>query len=276
MLHLTYQGALVLHILGGACGLILFWTPMLSRKGGSIHRSSGQWYYWAMMLVAASAVVLSGANYINPMVGEARSFADLQARTHFIEQSRLSALFLAQLAVMLFTNLHFATRVLKVRTQRQQLRSIGHLWPLAALFLVSLYSGALGIQHGKILLQGFAGLGVFTVISNWRYIYAEAVPARSWLAMHVRNIIPSGIAAYTAFFVVGASSWLGDSNWRLLPWIAPAVLGSAVIFYYSRQVLQVGKLNTASQHKHTDDNSREQQRTGQQYPAQTATSVGSS
>lgn len=275
MLHLTYQAALVLHILAGTCGLFLFWTPMLSRKGSPIHRKSGRWYYWAMMLVALSAVVLSGTNYVNPLAGEARTFSDLQSRTYFIEQSRLSALFLAQLAVMLYTNLHFATWVLKVRSQREQLRSIRHIWPLAALFLISLYSGARGIQQGQVLLQGFAGLGLFTVISNARFVYAEALPARTWLATHVRNIIPSGIAAYTAFFVVGASSWLGDSSWRLIPWIAPGVLGSVVIAYYSRQVLQGSKLSTVPLQNRTDDDPTQDQGSSQQSAAQPATSLSS-
>jgi len=248
MLQLTYQSSLIAHIAGGSCGLLLFWLPMLTRKGSTLHRRSGHWYSVAMLLVAASALALSASILIDPLAVKARSFTDPQAQAQYIKQTQLSALFLAQLAIMLYVNLHLGRWVLRVRAQRAQLRSMRHLLPVAVLLLMSLYTGALGIAYGKVLLQGFAALGLFTAISNWRYIYAAEVPARAWLAAHVRNIIPSGIAAYTAFFVVGASAWIGDSSWRLLPWVAPGVLGSVVIYYYSQQVLQANSrptLNTA-------------------------------
>lgn len=238
MLHLIYQAALALHIMGGASALLLFWGPMLSRKGGKVHRRSGRWYYWAMMLVAVSALVLCGTNLIDPLASKGRSFTDPQAQAEFVGRARLFSLFLAQLAVMLYSNLQFGTRVLKVRAERWQLRTPLHLWHVAALFLISLYSGVQGLLQGEILLQGFGLLGLFTAISSLRYVYATAVPARAWQAAHVRNIVASGIAAYTAFFVVGAASWLTDSGWRLVPWVAPGVLGSVVISYYSRQVLR--------------------------------------
>jgi hypothetical protein len=238
MIQLSYQLALVLHIGGGACALLLFWAPMLSRKGGKQHRNSGRWYTTAMTAVAASALILCATLLIDPVASKALSFTDPAARAAFVWEASLSATFLGQLAVMLYCNLHFGRWVLKVRAGREQLRTPRHLLPLAALLLISVYSGVMGVLHGRVLLPGFAAVGLFTVISNWRYVHAQEVPARAWQAAHIRNIIPSGIAAYTAFFVVGAASWIGDSSWRLLPWIAPGVIGSVFITYYSRQVLR--------------------------------------
>lgn len=238
MLHQVHQAALALHILGGAVALFLFWVPMLSRKGGVLHRRSGRWYYWAMMVVAFSALVLSSVIMFDPVATKERIFSEPEAEAEFVTGARLFALFLAQLAVMLYSNLHFGTWVLKVRANRQQLRRLRHLWQLPVLLVLALSSGILGLQQGAVLLIIFAPLGIFTVVTSLHYVYTAVIPARGWQAAHVRNIIPSGIAAYTAFFVVGASSWFGDSSWRLIPWVAPTVLGSLAIVYYSRQVLR--------------------------------------
>lgn len=238
MLNLIYQASLVLHIAGGSVGLLLFWLPMLSRKGSAEHRRSGSWYSKAMMLVAISALVLAAVLLVDPIAAKALGFSDSARQAQFFVQTRLSALFLAQLAVLLFVNLHFGSWVLRVRAQRELLRTAEHLVPLFMLLMISVLSGVMGLVHNKILLPGFAVLGLFTAISNWRYLFSATVPVRGWLLAHVRNIIPSGIAAYTAFFVVGASDWVGESQWRLLPWVLPGVIGSAVIFYYTRKLLR--------------------------------------
>jgi hypothetical protein len=231
---------LVLHIAGGSVGLLLFWVPMLSRKGSRAHRNSGRWYSRAMMLVAMSALALGAVIMLDPVTAKAVSFGDPQVQAEFVLDARMSALFLMQLAVLLFANLHYASWVLKVRARRELLRTPAHLLPLVLLILMSLLSGVMGVLYDDVLLPCFAAVGLFTVISNWRYLVAETIGSRGWLLAHVRNIIPSGIAAYTAFFVVGASDWISESPWRLLPWVLPGVIGTVVIFVYSWQLRRQG------------------------------------
>ena len=47
-----HEIARALHIVGGTVGLATFWLPLVTRKGGRLHRRVG-WIYVMAMLVAA-------------------------------------------------------------------------------------------------------------------------------------------------------------------------------------------------------------------------------
>lgn len=50
-----FQIVLYLHILAGFTALIVFWIPLVTKKGGMIHRRVGWIYVWAMGIVSATA-----------------------------------------------------------------------------------------------------------------------------------------------------------------------------------------------------------------------------
>src|SRR5882724_4238545 len=56
----TFNRILVLaHVAGGLLALVIALVPMVARKGGKWHVKAGQIYFWSMMWVMTSAVVLS-------------------------------------------------------------------------------------------------------------------------------------------------------------------------------------------------------------------------
>lgn len=54
-LEVLFQFTRVLHILGGFLALLVFWIPMITRKGGKLHARVGWIYVWAMGVVAITA-----------------------------------------------------------------------------------------------------------------------------------------------------------------------------------------------------------------------------
>ena len=56
---LIHELAFYVHITAGCAGLILFWVPMLSRKGSPRHKQIGRWFARIMYTVAASGLIMA-------------------------------------------------------------------------------------------------------------------------------------------------------------------------------------------------------------------------
>ena len=61
-----HDGVLWFHIACGCVGLVVFWVPALTRKGGPTHRKAGWVYVSAMLGVVVSAVVLAALLFVDP------------------------------------------------------------------------------------------------------------------------------------------------------------------------------------------------------------------
>ena len=62
MLEIVDKVLLSIHIIAGTASLLLFWIPVMSRKGGTVHKKSGHFYYINMWVVQISAILLSLIN----------------------------------------------------------------------------------------------------------------------------------------------------------------------------------------------------------------------
>ncbi len=72
-----------------------------------------------------------------------------------------------------------------------------------------------------------------------------------WFIEHMKNMIISGIAAYTAFLAFGGRTLLGNiftGYWMVIPWVAPTFIGIFAMRYLEKYYLQKrgGKIKTAS------------------------------
>lgn len=55
---MLFSLAKILHILAGFTALLIFWIPLVTKKGGSIHRRIGWVYIGAMTVVSISAMFM--------------------------------------------------------------------------------------------------------------------------------------------------------------------------------------------------------------------------
>jgi len=62
---------LTIHISAGFTSIVLFWLPMLSKKGGKLHVKSGKIYVYAMWVVVITAAMLSVKNVVIGAYGPA-------------------------------------------------------------------------------------------------------------------------------------------------------------------------------------------------------------
>ena len=197
---------LTLHIFFGGIGLFVAPGAMLTRKGGLWHRRWGKAYFWSMVGVVVTAVLLSLMRF-NP--------------------------FLLLIAVFSFYLAFSGYRVLYRKTPQQQAR-VGD-WSAATLMLVG---GAVQIGYGIYLLQitslgvvaiVFGIIGLSLAVSDIRSFLRPPADKRAWWFSHMSSMLAAYIATVSAFSVV---------NFHFLPpvarWLWATVVGAIGIAIWQR------------------------------------------
>jgi hypothetical protein len=209
------------HIAAGFTAFFIAPVPLLTAKGGNTHRRWGLIYFWAMAVVAITAMVLA---------------------------LWLPIVFLAFIAVFSF---YFAFRGYRVLYRKRPLQGQGPKaidWAAAVLALLgSAALIVLGIvRPGQVWVRlsvvaiVFGVIGVaFAASDIWEFLHPPADKNFWWYA-HLGGMIASYIAAVSAFSVV---------NFHFLPptvrWLWPSAIGVPGIFlwtsYYKRKFARTGK-----------------------------------
>lgn len=236
----TIHGLLVqLHIAVGAVALILFWVPAATRKGSRLHVRAGRWYTYAMYAVCASALAASLLVLFDPLaVRQAGATFEAAEAERIAGLYRMFSLFLLMLSVLVFGSVRHGLAALRERRFAGALRTPGHRATILLLGLVAIPVGITGYANGQWLLVIFGVISLNAAYRMWRDLRIER-PSRSELVvMHLRGLIGSGVGAYTAFFAFGGDRLLGGvltGQWRIVPWILPAIVGSVVLQFLDRR-----------------------------------------
>jgi uncharacterized membrane protein len=233
------RALLGVHIAAGVTSFIMAPIAMATAKGGRAHRRWGAVYFWAMAVVASTAVVLS---IYRPI------------------------LFLALVAIFSFYAAFLAYRVLK---QKGAVRKDGSA--IAGPLEASRVSGITPLDWGAGGLTFFASLALFLCgwlrpawIQNlpipamvfgvigmrlagtemWRFTHPPT-EKMFWWFRHLQGMLASYIAAWTAFLVVALGRFV--HAWWL--WILPTAIGvpaiAMVTIYYQRKFAGKGRKSGA-------------------------------
>lgn len=211
----TKQIILLIHIITGSIALVSFWLPVLSRKGGVTHRVSGKIYVLAMWVTMGTAILLGVANF-------------------FLGYFAVAA-FLTYLALLTSYPLWYGAVSLRMKkglTTMYLTINRAFVW---VLFLAGIALIGYGFHPSSggwsILMWIFAGLGILQcrdLVRSNEAIRRTYVP----IIQHIRGMIISGIAAHTAFAAFGGRQVLGsviDTQWMIIPWVLPTIIGVVMI-----------------------------------------------
>ncbi|GEB35169.1 hypothetical protein [Brevibacillus parabrevis] len=210
----------VLHIIAGFTALLVFWIPVVTKKGGKAHVRSGWVYVWAMGAVAISALVMGiwRIGFDPQKTGESVAFA----------------WFLIFIAILSSATAWYGIRVLRYKNRKAAHRhAIDLLFP--ALLLLS--GGAMslyGASIGFTLLTWFPFIGIFLGASQlWYWLRAPGRKLHWWFE-HLGGMLGCCIATITAFTVFGAPRLLGLSSVHPLVWFMPTIVLVPCIIGFSR------------------------------------------
>ncbi len=233
-----YDGVSFLHAAAGVVGLLVFWLPVVFRKGGVDHRRYGQIFAKAMYAAGFTGLLMATSWLVAPWTFRPSlasvAAEDLPAR---LQQLRLMGYFLAMLGLLLITNVRHGVLVLRARDDRALLRRPGHV----ALLLLLIATGAgalwLGFAYQRLLLQIFSVVVLGNGIGMLVYSFKARLTRMEWWTEHAGNLLGAGVAAHTAFLVFGANRFMSDwipAGYQILPWILPSLIGVPAALWTTR------------------------------------------
>ncbi|MEN7342650.1 MAG: hypothetical protein AAAFM81_06875 [Pseudomonadota bacterium] len=232
-MHLVHATLFKLHIAIGAVALLVFWLPILTRKGSPLHRKAGRVFVICMTTVAISAMAMSLMVLIDPIgVRVPERNLSFEDAARLADANRTFNLFLLMLGVLTFSSLRHGMLALKTKSNPAALRAPSHRALLITLGVLGIAVGFVGVQEGAVLLIVFAVLSVVGSFNSLRDTRIAAMDRKQRLKAHFGGLIGTGVAAYTAFFAFGGSRLLADiltGQWQVLAWITPAIIGTIAI-----------------------------------------------
>ena len=165
---------------------------------------------------------------------------DLSMETAFAvaNGNRMFALFLLMLGLLVLGAMRHGLLALRVRRGEDALASNGHRALLAAMGITGIAVGIIGYRNGELLLMIFSVLALSGSIGMLRETRSRSLDPREALIAHFNGLIGTGIGAYTALFAFGGREFLSGlltGQWQVLPWIAPAIIGTLATARLKRQ-----------------------------------------
>ncbi len=221
-----FQSVLAVHVAAGAVALLVFWVPLVTKKGGRTHRRVG----WVYVAAAATLAVTGFLLCIQLLSGG----SPLRWR---------AGIFLAYVSVVAGTSAQFGVRALRTKGRAGTSRGAVDLVPPLLLVAGGVALAAFGIYRSMALYVLFAVLGVVLGVTHLRFWLTPPAHEREWFIAHMNGMGTSCISTVTAFVVVNARR-LGMRPFDLVLWAGPiAVLAVGLTIwrrYYARRFAGAG------------------------------------
>jgi len=158
MSHSIHQIAFYLHVIIGSIAMVVFWLPLLAKKGSRNHRLFGNLFVKGMYAVSISGLLMSTLVLIDPIaIRLPESIMDAERTNNFILQNRIFAGFLLMLSVLVFSNVRQSILVLEAKADRSCLKTHFHIALLVVLGLLGLTMGFIGLKF-EILFERLVSL----------------------------------------------------------------------------------------------------------------------
>ncbi len=222
----VFEILVVLHVIAGATGLVSFWVPIASRKGGGAHRRWGRTSLRALMVAGAVAIAMA----LLSLYGPEKRLPMIKDRALF---NGLFGWMMLYLGMLTISFADYGRAVAAYREARAPLRSARHQAVFAAVILAALNCGIYGLSIGQPLMALVAAIGLIAVATQQFYIWRSNVQRRAYVAEHFRSLLGMGISAYTAFLSVGLIRLVPDHVFNPVIWAIPSIVGISLIGYFT-------------------------------------------
>lgn len=216
----------LLHVAAGSIGLIAFWVPVVTRKGGPAHRRWGRLGARALMAAGTLAILMAllslyGPEQRLPMIRDRALFAGL------------FGWMMLYLGLLTITFAAYGLAVARARQDRAALRHPQMTAIFALTGVAAVNCAAQGWRLGQPLMMLVAAIGLIAMATQLRHIWRATAPPRAHVAEHFRALIGMGISAYTAFLSVGLIRLVPDHVFNPVIWAVPSIVGIGLIARFS-------------------------------------------
>jgi hypothetical protein len=232
---LVFEIFLVGHILAGATGLVSFWVPILSGKGGVMHRRWGRVFTWCMLITGSFAIGMAICTLIAP----------LETHPKLDDAALVRGVFgwmMLYLAILTINLAWYGLLCIRNRRQHDANREWRNVTLQVVLMIAALNCAWQGFLIDQVLMMGISIVGVAAVLTNVAFMYARRPSRIAWQLEHIKALVGAGISVYTAFFAFGAVRLMPEIALSPLLWSVPLVTGLALIIYHRHEVARRWRL----------------------------------
>ena len=200
-----FKTLLVLHIFTGFLALLFGFIAIIVKKGGKVHRLVGKIFFFSMLGVTASALLIS-----------------------LIKKNQ----FLLFIAIFSFYQNYMGYRALKEKS----LEPLPIDW---LVLIVGSVNALFMLCSFNIVLMVFGTINLLLVSGNFRVNILlgrkKALPPLTWLKRHIGMMIGAYIATVTAFIVVNDKWFVSPLVPSWLPWLLPTIVLGPLIVYFTKK-----------------------------------------
>lgn len=217
---------LIIHIVAGATGLLLFWVPVLGKKGGIPHRYWGKMFCWLMMLTASMAFSMGVCTLRDPVATHPKlDMAPAMTQAVF-------GWMMIYLAVLTVSLAWHGLEVVRNKRNHHRNKSFFAVSLQILVILLAVNCAWQGILIEQPLLLGMPIIGLASAATNLWFSFQNQPPAHAYLMEHVKALVGTGISVYTAFTAFGAVHLLPKAALSPITWSIPLVIGVGIIVYH--------------------------------------------
>ena len=201
-----YHILLAIHIAAGSTALITGMGAIVTKKGGKSHRLWGKIYFWSMLAVVFSAMLIT---FIKPIL----FLFYIAIFSFYLCYSGMASIYLPKKIIRpLFRYTYMPVTLIS-----------------ALCGLIMIYSGASSLimsGAGMNIVQLTFGviLSLLSLNDLKRYFFKDGQKKGEHILLHIGRMGGSYIATFTAFFVVNIQFDPG-----YVPWLLPTVIGTPLI-----------------------------------------------
>jgi len=211
VMALLFRIVFGIHVLAGAMALLVFWIPLVTKKGGRTHRAFG-WVYVA----AAATVAVTGIGSAVRLVVEGSGLGPHRGRPW-------AGIFLVYVGLFAAESALLGVLALRPRARLTRLGRPADLIPPLILVAGGVLLAAFGVAQERLLVVLFAALGVAQGVAHLRAWRAPSSSREGRVLAHMGAMGTSCITTLTAFVVVNAPR-LGMRRFDPSVWFVPIVL----------------------------------------------------
>ncbi len=218
---------LVVHVIAGVVALTSCWGSVFTRKGGPAHRRWGGAFTTAIYTASFMALGMGGLSLRWP----------LAMHPQLTDETLYRGLFGWMMIYLALLTMSMTRYGLKMVANKRDHAANRH-WSMVGLQIAVLVAGTNCFVQGIILEQplmiGVAIIGFGTTATYLWYMFRPAPGARDYIPEHLKAMVATGIAAYTAFLSVGLIELFPEHAFNPLIWGLPTVVGVGMIGYFLR------------------------------------------
>ncbi len=223
------------HIATGAVGLLAFWVPVLSQKGGFNHRRWGRVFTYMMLATGTIAIAISTCTILDP-IGTHQHVTDPELMKNPELVRGIFGWMMLYLAILTINLAWYGW--LSVLNKRDHSKNLEwrNIALQIAVIIAALNCAWQGWLIGQPLMIGISIIGLATGGTNLYFLYKPKRGPNDWLNEHIKALVGAGISVYTAFFAFGAVRLMPELALNPLMWAIPLVTGLGLILYHQWDV----------------------------------------